>query len=157
MSDNEAAAEEQLSLAKRKQAAEESRANRQKLLDSSPIEDDDVLDNLLEKLRNGDTVGRRARRARPSVESHPAVPSTLNATGSAPAVDTVDIARDMLARLKSDGFEAFTPTSPTAQKRRRRRPQTSGDLESPTSPLSSEITKDISSDGMSMEETAEVL
>jgi cytokinesis protein len=160
MSDNQTAAEERLALTKRKQAAEESRANRQKVLDAStPSEDDDVLDTLLEKLRNGDTVGRRARRARPSADNRPAGPLTLNLNGSTPVGDTADIARDMLARLQSDGFEAFTPASPTvavAQRRRRRRAETaSGDIESPTSPLSSEITNDISSDGTSTEETAE--
>lgn len=86
-------------------------------------EDHAVLDNLLEKLRNGDTVNRRAGRARRAAENRPAVPSSLSADGTpAPDVnDTADVARDMLARLQSDGFQTFTPTSgPKRQTRRRR-------------------------------------
>jgi cytokinesis protein len=161
MSDNQTAAEERLVLTKRKQAAEESRANRQKVLDAStPNEGDDVLDSLLEKLRNGDTVGRRTRRARPSADSRPVGPLTLNINVSAPDGDTADLARDMLAHLQSDGFEAFTPASPTAgvtQRRRRKAETNNGDVESPTSPLSSETTNDISSDGTSTEEMTETL
>ena len=35
--------------------------------------------------------------------------------------ETVDIARDMLMRLKSDGFDALTPSTPTAASMRRSR------------------------------------
>lgn len=99
-----------------------------------PNEDDDVLDTLLEKLRNGDTVTRRNRRNRSGNEQR-AVPQSLNLDGETPAA-TADVARDMLAALKSDGF--VTPASPTvavAQRRRRRRDMMSdsGDLASPNS------------------------
>jgi cytokinesis protein len=115
---------------KRKQAMEETKINRQRAQEASatgtPGQDDEdtsVLDTLLEKLRNGDTVGRRAGRARRVAENRPSVPLNLSTDGtSAPDVnDTADIARDMLARLQSDGFQAFTPTSPTAPKRQTRR------------------------------------
>lgn len=109
---------------------EESKITRQKAQEASAAsgqdEDTSVLDNLLEKLRNGDTVGRRARRARPSTENRPVVSSSLNTDGimaSGPN-DTADIARDMLARLQSDGFQAFTPTpaiESTARRQTRRR------------------------------------
>jgi cytokinesis protein len=119
------AAEELKAREKRKQAADETKANRQKALDVSSTtenEDTSVLDNLLEKLRNGDTVGRRARRARPTADGQSKVPLTLVPEPGANN-DTVDIARDMLARLKSDGFEAFapSPTSPSVTTRPRRR------------------------------------
>lgn len=109
---------------------EESKITRQKAQEASAAsgqdEDTSVLDNLLEKLRNGDTVGRRARRTRPSTENCSAVPSTLNTDGiTVGANDTADIARDMLARLQSDGFQAFIPTpaieSSTRRQTRRRR------------------------------------
>lgn len=123
-----------MAIQKRKQAMEESKITRQKAQDASANgsgtqedEDTSVLDNLLEKLRNGDTVGRRARRARPSAENRPPIPSTLNTDGDQTVVgDTADIARDMLARLQSDGFQAFTAGSsasgqtPRRQRRRRR-------------------------------------
>lgn len=138
---------------------DEQRANRQKALDAAPpVEGDDVLDNLLEKLRNGDTVGRRARRARPSAENRAIVPPTLslNGTSSAPD-DTVDIARDMLARLQSDGFVA-TPTPNTSAPPRRRRRRTEKvlgvDKDLPGSPLASEI-HDIHEDSASESQTSE--
>jgi cytokinesis protein len=116
---------------KRKLAMEESKITRQKAQEASAEEtpgqeeeDRAALDTLLEKLRNGDTVGRRAGRARRAGENRPAIPSSLNTDGTlAPdASETADIARDMLARLQSDGFEAFTPTSPaTGSKRQTRR------------------------------------
>ena len=120
---------------KRKQAMEESKITRQKAQEASSNgtpgqedEDTSVLDTLLEKLRNGDTVGRRAGRARRAAENRPAVPSSLTADGTpAPdANDTADIARDMLARLQSDGFQAFTPSSPTTGPRRQTRRRRNG-------------------------------
>ena len=122
-----------MAIQKRKQAIEESKLTRQKAQEEAVAngtagpedEDTSVLDNLLEKLRNGDTVGRRTRRARPSAENRPAMPTLLNTDGNpgSGVDDTADIARDMLARLQSDGFQAFdansTPT-PRRQTRRRR-------------------------------------
>jgi cytokinesis protein len=99
-----------------------------------PNEDDDVLDTLLEKLRNGDTVSRRNRRNRSGNENRPSVPQSLNLDGETPAA--ADVARDMLARLQSDGFVTpASPTVPVAQRRRRRRDimSDSGELGSPNS------------------------
>jgi cytokinesis protein len=95
------------------------------LEETSETEDTSVLDSLLEKLRNGDTVGRRARRPRPSAENSNSNVS-VDISLPRPAIDTADVARDMLARLQSNGFTAATvPTSPTntsfAPRRRRRR------------------------------------
>ena len=125
-----------MSQEKRKQAAEENRANRQKALDASASlenEDTSVLDNLLEKLRNGDTVGRKARRAR-AIPDESKSPLALIPEGALPGTggDAADIARDMLARLKSDGFEAFAPSATPAPPRTRRRRRTGA--ESPRSP-----------------------
>jgi cytokinesis protein len=126
--ENQTAAEERMAEQKRKRVAEETKVIRQKALDAATIqenEDTSVLDNLLEKLRNGDSVGRRPRRARPStVENGASVPLTLTIDSSlSGSGDAADVARDMLARLQSDGFETFVPTTPTlstAQRRRRR-------------------------------------
>jgi len=119
--DNQTLAEERLALEKRRQAADEIKASRQKAQDEAvPNEDDDVLDTLLEKLRNGDTVNRRTRRNRSGNDARPSLPQSLNADGETPAA--ADVARDMLKRLQSDGF--VPPASPTvavAERRRRRR------------------------------------
>jgi cytokinesis protein len=98
------------------------KADRNKDLDVTENEDVAALDNLLEKLRNGDVVGRRQRRSRRNAESN-GPSETLSFDGSTLATgETVEIARDMLAQLKSDGFEtSTTATSPVVAARRRRR------------------------------------
>lgn len=116
---------------KRRQAMEDfktQRENKDAAAAAQVDEDTSVLDNLLEKLRNGDTVGRRARRGRNVTDPKSAAPPP---TDSVPPVDeTVDLAKDMLARLQSDGFEAFaaptSPTTATSRRRPRRRPATAG-------------------------------
>lgn len=121
-------AEEREAVEKRRQAAEESRANRAKQKEANQEqteEDNAALDNLLEKLRNGDSVGRKARRARKSTATRQTTaPLTLNTDillTTKSGDETVDIARDMLMRLKSDGFDALTPSTPTATSMRRSR------------------------------------
>jgi cytokinesis protein len=137
--ENQTAAGEKLAVEKRKQAQEEMRANRQKALDSEPVnEDSDVLDALLQKLRNGDTVSRRTRRKRPVADSR-AVRHSLTLEGSSGGDATASIARDMLAQLQSQGF--VSPASPTvaaSQRRRRRRTETTSSDHS-GSPLVTEI------------------
>ncbi|KAF8061453.1 hypothetical protein FPV67DRAFT_279876 [Lyophyllum atratum] len=140
--ENQTAADERLAVEKRKQVIEEQKQNREKALnDAMPDENSDVLDTLLEKLRNGDTVGRRARRTRPTADARPPAPLSLTLENSLPSGDTVDLARDMLARLQSDGFTApISPTAPVTQRRRRRRTDTaSNGGDNPGSPLMTEI------------------
>ena len=69
--------------------------------EASESEDTSVLDNLLEKLRSGENVGCRARRTRPSAASSS---FTVDTTSSVDKEDIAGQARDMLARLQSDGF-----------------------------------------------------
>ena len=94
---------------------EESNNSRLKSADAAveqDREDISILDNLLEKLRNGDSVGRRPRRAwRTTDISVAAIPARDSFTNG-PRDDAAEVARDMLARLQSDGFEAFAPLSP---------------------------------------------
>jgi len=121
--ENRTAAEEKAALERRRQAAEEAKASRKKATEEAQAQEAEetaALDNLLEKLRNGDNVGRRTRRARPSAIStrEPTLPpppdketppvSTLGGT-------TADIARGMLEQLKTNGFLSgtFAPLSPT--------------------------------------------
>jgi cytokinesis protein len=127
---------------KRKQAAEEAKANRKKVAEETlaqEAEETAALDNLLEKLRNGDNVGRRARRARPSAASISARGATLlqlpDKDKDLPPVSalggtTADIARGMLEQLKTNGFvsETFTPLSPTTPSAPRRRRLRTGNL-----------------------------
>lgn len=91
-----------------------------------------ALDNLLEKLRNGDNVGRRARRTRPSAASlstrEPPLLQLPDKGKDLPPISalggtTADIARGMLEQLKTNGFvsETFTPLSPTTPSVPRRR------------------------------------
>ena len=104
-----------MAVEKRRQAAEAAKANKLKAAEQpeQTEEDNAALDNLLEKLRNGDSVGRKARRSRKSTAPRaPAAPLTLNTDvllSAKSGDDTVDIARDMLAKLKADGFDALTP------------------------------------------------
>ena len=112
-------------LERRRKEAEEvkaSRSFRSSDGDDANAEDNAVLDNLLRKLWNGDSVGRRSRRNRPGKGANAAHidPSTDNNTGVTLGIDepvigdkTVNLARDMLAALKSDGFETFAPSSST--------------------------------------------
>lgn len=114
--DNRSAAEEKQATERRKQAMAESRTQRKNA--QRPVvdeEDDGVLDNLLDKLRNGDSIVRRDRKNRK--------PDTKLAL---PLLDTVtvsDKAKGMLAQLKADGFDASLPPSPnfTAPRRRVRK------------------------------------
>ncbi|KAH0830475.1 hypothetical protein J3R83DRAFT_1923 [Lanmaoa asiatica] len=121
MMDNQTAAEEKLAMEKRKQAMAESRLHRQNAQEQSgPREEDNaVLDNILEKLRNGDTIGRKARRTRPTKpEGKPSVSLITNGTA-----DTAHIAQNMLAALQADGFvngPPSLPSSPTSTAPRRR-------------------------------------
>ena len=122
--DNQTLAEQKASAEKRRIAAEELRAARRKVQEEAPEnEDTSVLDNLLEKLRSGENVGRR-RRVRPSAASSAL---TIDTTASLDKEDPAGLARDMLARLQSDGFAALPPTSPksnpySSSRRNRRRP-----------------------------------
>jgi cytokinesis protein len=120
--DNQTLAEQKASAEKRRVAAEELKAARQKAQEeASENEDTSVLDNLLEKLRSGENVGRRARRARPSAATSTL---TVDTTPSFDKEDPAGLARDMLARLQSDGFTAAAQTpksNPFSSRRNRRR------------------------------------
>ncbi|KAJ3474158.1 hypothetical protein NLI96_g12622 [Meripilus lineatus] len=130
--DNQAIADERMAMEKRKQAAEEAKASRQKAADeaaSQKTADSEALDSLLEKLRAGDGVGRKARRPRPSAANKAPSPLSLNTPSSldSSSDDPANLARDMLARLKSDGFEALMPSTPTASSSSRRRTRRKGE------------------------------
>lgn len=134
--ENQTAADEKAAVEKRKQAMAESRQLRQIAKDAGPREEDDaVLDNLLEKLRSGDTVTRRARRVRPKPDTRPIVPPLDTST----PLDTAIVARDMLAQLQRNGFGTSIPPSPnisSAPRRRTRRKTDFGDFDSQSDLLS---------------------
>lgn len=133
-SENQNAAEEKAVAEKRRQQAEESRAARQKARNEETVRDPQdaaILDTLLERLRNGDTMPRKPRRTRPSVHRLPAVLTlTANTAGSesalselgvngggprsddgiAPVEVVADRAKDMLAELQQAGFGAPAPS-----------------------------------------------
>lgn len=116
-------AEERAALEKRRQQHEQLVASRSKPADSSTVESQEAsLDDLLDKLRSGDTVaGRRTRRQRPGAPSRTPGPIVLPTGGEG---DAADIAKDMLARLKTDGFDAtLAPLSPGPGPKRRTRPR----------------------------------
>jgi cytokinesis protein len=121
--DNQTLAEQKASAEKRRIAAEELKAARQKAQEeASENEDTSVLDSLLEKLRSGENVGRRTRRPYPSAATSTL---TVDTTSSFDKEDPAGLARDMLARLQSDGFTAAAQTSrsnPFSSRRNRRRP-----------------------------------
>lgn len=139
--DNRTAQEERDAADKRRKAAEEAKANRSTKNAGGAVEggvDNAVLDTLLEKLRNGDSVGRKSRKnrrvngsaaapRRKSVNEKDAIGAAFEPSLPEAGDKTADLARDMLAALKSDGFEAFTPTTastpgrPGRRSRQRRR------------------------------------
>lgn len=92
---------------RRKQQNDELKASRSKASEERNSEHNDtsVLDDLMEKLRNGDSVGRKARRNRPA----PPAPLSLSEDATNGG-DAVDLAKDMLAKLKSDGFAVTEPS-----------------------------------------------
>lgn len=141
--ENQTSAEEKRALERRKLAIEETRANRQRELETSaPDEDDNALERLIENLRNGDTITRKARRRRPGAEKDSTMTGNLTLDLLRPADDPTMVARDMLARLQSDGFVAPpSPTMSTHQRRRRRRTERAlqNEKEIPNSPLATEI------------------
>lgn len=121
---------------------EDAKANRKKVAEEAlaqEAEETAALDTLLEKLRNGDNVGRRARRTRPSAASmsmrEPPVLQLPDKDKELPPVSalggtTADIARGMLEQLKTNGFvsETFAPLSPTTASAPRRRRLRTGNL-----------------------------
>lgn len=102
-------------------------------------EDGGALEKLLTNLRNGDIISRKARmRRRPAPESQLSTPLPVILDGLTPSNDASNIARDMLARLQSDGFVA-TPSQTVTVEHRRRRRRTE---QMPGSPLATEIHED---------------
>lgn len=138
--------EEKLAVEKRKQAMEENKAQRLKAQESSGVDEESnaVLDNLLQMLRNGESIRKGKKQTRHD-RSRPSVPITLNLETGEQTGDAADVARDMLARLQSDGFvmpPSPLPPSTSSQRRERRRrerPTLQSEREIPPSPLSTEI------------------
>ncbi|KAG9102155.1 hypothetical protein FS749_014934 [Ceratobasidium sp. UAMH 11750] len=148
-SENQAMAEVKAAAEKRQQQAEESRIAREKAREEeAPHDPQDaaILDSLLERLRNGDTMPRKARRTRPSVHRLPAnlllAGKSVSSEGAisemgenggpttpdgsiAPAEVVVDRAKDMLAQLQQAGFGA-PPSSPGLTSTLPRGPRGSG-------------------------------
>lgn len=133
---NQTIAEQKLALERRRQAHEENRSNRQKEQEAmAGDEHEGALEKLLTDLRNGDTITRKARRRRPAPENQ-LTSLHLNLDGSS------NVARDMLARLQSDGFEPIPSPIVVATQHRRRRRRTERTFDSeemPGSPLAIEI------------------
>lgn len=126
---------------KRKKQNEELRANRSRTETNgeTSLSDHSALDNLLEKLRNGDSAGRRTRR-----RGHKHTPSKLimetSATKEGITDETSDKAKELLARLKAGVLDApDSSISPTARQPRsagsRRNRLRMNDMSIPNSPL----------------------
>lgn len=126
------------------------RANR-KAADLSSSEsgpaDHSALDNLLEKLRNGDSAGRKTRRNR----GHKPTPSQLAlepSTSEEFLDDTSDKAKELLARLKSGVLDApfsgvpSSPRKPRHSTTRRARLRM-GDISMGASPVEEESEYDV--------------
>jgi cytokinesis protein len=142
--DNQAAAEERAATMKRRQQHEEMRANRTRPETDGELTqvDHSALDNLLEKLRNGDSAGRKSRRNR----GHKATPSKMvlepPLPGNEVVDETTDKAKELLARLKAGVLDApassSNPSGRPRQSGSRRTRLRMGDLSVGTSPLEEE-------------------
>jgi cytokinesis protein len=125
---------------------EENKAQRLKAQESSGVDEESntVLDNLIEKLRNGESI-RKGKKPNRQDRPRSSVPITLSLETGDQTGDAGDVARDMLARLQGDGFvmpPSPLPPSTSSQRRERRRrerPTLLGEKEIPPSPLASEI------------------
>ncbi|KIJ37716.1 hypothetical protein M422DRAFT_177632 [Sphaerobolus stellatus SS14] len=121
--DNQTYAEERAAVEKRKQQQEAFKASKMKAAETvaattgeDATQQTAALDNLIKMLSDGDNIaGKRLRRRAP-----PRTPGPL-ALPLAGEANAVDIAKDMLAQLRSDGFEPKEPTSPRLLPRRRTR------------------------------------
>lgn len=148
--DNQAALEEKLATEKRKQAMEENRVQRLKAQENSTVDEESnvVLDNLLQMLRNGESI-RKGKKQNRQGKPRPSAPAILNTEGGDQIGDTADLARDMLVQLQLHGFPIPPLTSSQRRERRRReRPLLHPEREIPPSPLSVEIL-DINEDSAS--------
>jgi hypothetical protein len=85
------------------------------------------MDTILNRLKAGDSIGRKARRNRLAGSSGsrsniPPVPQlTPQLTGSVGSGEAADIAKDMLAALRQGGFTPIEPPSPRPPQTRRTR------------------------------------
>ena len=155
--ENQTAAEEKLAVEKRKQMLAETREKRQNQRETGPQEEDSaVLDNLLVKLRNGDTVNRRSRKTRNKPDWRPAVP-LLNADTVIAQSDTADMARNMLAQLQADGFTAPSPVTPTPRRRTRKRTAMLSEAEETSSAYNSPLAvhSELPENNLTPEDTSE--
>ena len=120
---------------RRKKAAEEAKVNRslKAAAGENSAADNAILDDLINQLKKGITVSSKRHKARKTngkasavaLEADSAEKMTEPKFESKPPADgdkTADLARDMLAALQSDGFAAFTPTTPSARSDRSTRP-----------------------------------
>lgn len=111
--DNQTFAEQKAAADRRKQQAEDVKAARAKAVNVA-AEESTMLDSLLEKLRSGESVKGRTGKTRRGERQKPG-PSPLTLP-DASVGDTADIAKGMLAALKSDGFDLTSiPLSPTSK------------------------------------------
>jgi cytokinesis protein len=112
-SENQTLAEERAAIEKRKAQAQEAKEAREKVK-TEAAQDASVLDNLLDKLRSGDAIPRKARKNRPKPSSLSDIrPSPLGVDVA--SGETVDVAKSMLAALQMDGFDAIAPATPSAR------------------------------------------
>ena len=125
--ENQSWAEERAQIERRRRAAEEARATREATVTkgSSTETAREDMDTLLAKLRAGDSVGRKTRnrsklsapaKSRTSVTT---VPEVMEEGEDKKDSDAADIAKNMLAALKMEGFTtsaapAASSTSPNA-------------------------------------------
>lgn len=130
--ENVSAAEEKAAADKRRQYVDELRATRAQNASNMPeghARED--MDTLLDKLRAGDSVGKKNRRnrgaaGRQSISIAPRIaPQVTGGSGEA-----ADIAKDMLAALKKDGLTSpsATPNVPSSQVTKPRRSRLRGSL-----------------------------
>ncbi|EJU05761.1 hypothetical protein DACRYDRAFT_62419 [Dacryopinax primogenitus] len=119
--ENQATEADRAALERRKLAVQQARQARQQANEAIEDESADttVLDSLLEKLRNGDTISRKSRRRQQSDQKQYDPPLSPTFEGASDG-DAVELASNMLAQLKQDGFTPSTPISARPERASRR-------------------------------------
>lgn len=152
--ENQSVEDEKIKADKRRQAQEDRRVQLQ--TNETAEENSEVIDKLLIKLKNGEPMTARKRRAKVSDAQST---YSLKLKTSAPA----DMARDMLAQLQSNGFDTpnalSTPSNSAAALKAKKLAERAASMSASVAPLlqGPELMTEVEEDDDSMQIVASEL